>query len=231
MSSRSARILIADPDPAFVDVLSGAFARDDCYLVASAELDEALEWSRTESFDVMICDAALDPIGKGLPAMIARIKKARPKLPVIATSSSGDSGDTIEAIKAGAYDYLPKPVEVEELRRVVLEAIAARHPDYTPDDVEHDLFADPGRRRVRRGAQDGQVGPLVALIDGDRPAPAAEALETVVLVRACAHEGRCRHETRDDEHARSRRAPSARPHRSEIDVVHFFLKRNGFGTN
>ncbi|MCB1086497.1 MAG: sigma-54-dependent Fis family transcriptional regulator [Verrucomicrobiae bacterium] len=125
MSSRSARILIADPDPAFVDVLSGAFARDDCYLVASADLDEALEWSRTESFDVMICDAALDPIGKGLPAMIARIKKARPKLPVIATSSSGDSGDTIEAIKAGAYDYLPKPIEVEELRRVVLEAIAA----------------------------------------------------------------------------------------------------------
>lgn len=153
MSQRSARILIADPEAESVDRISAAFAREDCYLVTCDSADEALEWSRTETFDAVICDADLDPNAAGQPTLVARLRKARPKLPVIATSRDAASGTAIEAIKAGAYDFLPKPVEVDELRRVVTEAIAAARRMSTAVVIgdAHSTDAGPGDVLIGRG--------------------------------------------------------------------------------
>lgn len=126
MPTRSARLLIADSDPVAVDRLSAAFAREDCYLVTCRTGGEAMELCQTETFDAVICDTAISgSAGAGSIPLLSELRRARPKLPVIATAENPGSGTAIEAIKAGAYDFLPKPVEAEELRRVVDEAIAA----------------------------------------------------------------------------------------------------------
>lgn len=122
MARRSARLLIADSDPEAIDRFTSAFSREDYFLVTSKATEEALELCQTENFDAVICDTGNDR-GKG--SLLADLRKVRPKLPVIVTASNPESGTAIEAIKAGAYDFLPKPVEAEELRRVVAEAIAA----------------------------------------------------------------------------------------------------------
>ena len=124
MSSRSARLLIADPDPKSVEQLTAAFSRDDCYLVTCSSVDEALELSQTEAFDAVICDVVLTA-NHGGRRLVTDLRKLRPKLPVIAMAENPGSGTAIEAIKSGAYDFLPKPVETDELKRVVSEAIAA----------------------------------------------------------------------------------------------------------
>ncbi len=85
-----------------------------------------MELCQTETFDAVICDAAISGSGEvGTTPLLHELRRTRPKLPVIATAASPGSGTAIEAIKGGAYDFLPKPVEAEELRRVVAEAIAA----------------------------------------------------------------------------------------------------------
>lgn len=114
--------MIADPDSASIDRISAAFSRDDCYLVACGTAEEALELGRTESFDAVVCDGSL---GGPRTPLVSQLRKIRPRLPVIATSGDSGSSAAIESIKAGAYDFLPKPVETDELRRIVSEAIAA----------------------------------------------------------------------------------------------------------
>ncbi|MBL9160405.1 MAG: sigma-54-dependent Fis family transcriptional regulator [Verrucomicrobiales bacterium] len=149
MAARSARLLIANADAPSVDRIVDAFSRDETYLVTCGHPDEALELSRTESFDAVICDAALDPRA----SFVARLRKARPRLPVIATAAGSDSGIAIEAIKAGAYDFLPQPIDGEELRRVVAEAIAAARRMTTAVVIgdAHTTDAAPGDVLIGRG--------------------------------------------------------------------------------
>lgn len=124
MSSDSSRLLIVNPDLDSVETLTDVFARDDCFLVTSRDSGEALDLARSESFDAAICDSSRTGKHDGL-SLVAELRRCLPKLPVIATAANSGSETAIEAIKGGAYDFLPQPIEAEELRRVVADAIAA----------------------------------------------------------------------------------------------------------
>ncbi|NNE93202.1 MAG: sigma-54-dependent Fis family transcriptional regulator, partial [Verrucomicrobiales bacterium] len=120
---QSTRLLVVDPDRKQVSEFGSMLAQEDCYLVAAESGTEALELARHESFDLVICEFRLEGIG-GL-ALIAEFQRKDPHLPVVMVTKNPGSNTAIEAIKSGAYDFLAKPVDPDELRKVVREAVAA----------------------------------------------------------------------------------------------------------
>jgi len=96
------------------------------YSISTAENgDQALQRIRQESFDVALLDLRMP----GLPGMEAlkRLKQESPNTAVVIITGYGTIDSAVEAIKSGAYDYLPKPFTPEALVSVVERAaVAAR---------------------------------------------------------------------------------------------------------
>ena len=76
----------------------------------------ALEWLAAHRADVVISDIRM-PKMDGL-ALFRKLRDLRPGLPVILITAYGTIGDAVEAIRAGAFDYISKPFDEAELLRV-----------------------------------------------------------------------------------------------------------------
>jgi two-component system, NtrC family, response regulator AtoC len=120
----SARILITDDDEVscrlFAKVLQG-----DGYLVDWAQTgEEALVRLEDEVYDLLLIDVRL-PGMTGLDVTRA-VHKEYPSLPVVVMTAFGSMETAIEAIREGAFDYISKPMNLEELKHTVSRALAQR---------------------------------------------------------------------------------------------------------
>jgi len=122
-ASHSSRLLLLELGNSGKSEITQALAREDCYLVSGDSTDGALELARNEDFDTVICDYR--PDDESSRSFLAELRRSRPHLPLILVSENPDSEIAIEAIKAGAYDLIARPVDPEELRKIVTEAVAA----------------------------------------------------------------------------------------------------------
>lgn len=116
-----AKILIVDNDDGLIHFLSRLFARQGHDVGSCNDGASAVKRLATESFDAIFLDykmAGLD----GLETL-REIKRAHVKTPVVIMTAHGTTETAIEAMKLGAYDYLLKPFDTEELRRITAEAI------------------------------------------------------------------------------------------------------------
>ncbi len=86
--------------------------------------DSALKLVRSHTYDVVLLDIRM-PKMNGLD-VLKHIKKSHPNLPVIMFTAIGTSERAIEAMKMGAFDYVAKPFDVEELLAIVHRAIEYR---------------------------------------------------------------------------------------------------------
>lgn len=112
-----------EPDPVSVGRLVSALERHDYYLQVVADGELALERIDSDHFDAVIAEYQLQKVsGAGL---IVALQKRLPRLPVLIVAGDSGSAAAIEAIKAGAYDFLPKPINGDEIRKVLGEAITA----------------------------------------------------------------------------------------------------------
>jgi two-component system nitrogen regulation response regulator GlnG len=115
-------ILVVDDDAAIRTVVAQSLRRAG-HRVATAEslaqLDAALA---NEVPDVLVTDVVL-PDGDGL-AHLAGVSKMYPTLPVIVLSAQNTLTTAVRAAEAGAYDYLPKPFDLDTLSRAVAGALA-----------------------------------------------------------------------------------------------------------
>ncbi|MEN8723939.1 MAG: nitrogen regulation protein NR(I) [Alphaproteobacteria bacterium] len=118
----SGTILIADDDGAIRTVLTQALGRVG-YDVRSTGMASTLwRWVSGGEGDLVITDVVM-PDENGLD-LIPRIKKLRPDLPVIVMSAQNTFMTAIKATERGAYEYLPKPFDLNELTEVVERALA-----------------------------------------------------------------------------------------------------------
>ena len=122
--SSQARILVVDDEQSmreFLDIM----LQSDGYAVQCAESGtEALEWFQRESFDLVITDIRMKPVD-GL-AVLRQCKSQSPGTIVIIISAYANAETAVSAMKEGAYDYLPKPFKVDEMRTVIRNAIESR---------------------------------------------------------------------------------------------------------
>lgn len=116
------KILIVDNDEGLIHFLSRLLVRQGYDVASHVDGASALRRLAAESFDAILLDYRMPGLN-GLETLV-EIKRAQVKTPVIVMTAHGTTETAIEAMKLGAYDYLLKPFDSEELRRIVADALA-----------------------------------------------------------------------------------------------------------
>ncbi|MEK7866802.1 MAG: sigma-54 dependent transcriptional regulator [Planctomycetota bacterium] len=118
-----ATILLVDDEASSRYAMSRALAKDGYELLEAGNGREALDVLAKAGVDAMLLDLAM-PVMDGM-ATLKEMKKLKERPPVIVVTAHGSEKVAVEAMKAGAIDYLAKPYEIEELRVVVRKAVDA----------------------------------------------------------------------------------------------------------
>jgi two-component system, NtrC family, response regulator PilR len=118
------RILVLDDEPDLRTLYELALLGQGYEVDLAADLNEARQLLKHERFDVLITDMRL-PDGLGLELVQQIASERRPERCVVITAY-GSAENAVSALKAGAFDYLTKPVDVQRLRQVVKEALAVQ---------------------------------------------------------------------------------------------------------
>jgi two-component system, NtrC family, response regulator HydG len=112
-----ARILVVDDQEMLRDSLAGTLVRDGHEVVAAGDGAAALERLAGGWFDLLITDLKM-PRMTGIE-LLAEAKKLRPELPVVLMTAFATVATAVEAMKLGAYDYIQKPFDGDEIRMLV----------------------------------------------------------------------------------------------------------------
>ncbi len=122
----TAKILVVDDDEATQELLREVLSEAGHQVVTSGSGEEALEAGKRESFDLIISDMKLGENLSGLDVLRA-YKDIQPESEVILITAFGSMETAIEAVKAGAFDYLSKPFKIEEVLLQVERALGNRN--------------------------------------------------------------------------------------------------------
>ena len=118
------RILIVDDEPIARDNLALALSRRGHSVIAAASGPEALDWLEKEEFDLVLTDLKMDGMD-GL-ALLRSIKDRFSDIEVMVLTGYPTVDTAVEAMRAGAYDYLAKPYHLDEARLLVHKALEKR---------------------------------------------------------------------------------------------------------
>lgn len=117
-------VLIVDDDQSMVRTLERALATDQIHCTGTTSGAEAITFARERSFDLVITDLMMPEVD-GL-AVVRAIHNMDPTIPVVLLTGHGSIDTAVEAMRAGAFDYLLKPVRLPELRLVAKRALDSR---------------------------------------------------------------------------------------------------------
>ncbi|MES2424607.1 MAG: sigma-54 dependent transcriptional regulator [Pseudomonadota bacterium] len=121
MTSSGARILVIDDEPDLRTLYELTLLREGYGVEAAESVASARLLLANSSFDAVITDMRL-PDGSGLDVLRALAQQGRSERCVMITAY-GSPENAVEALKAGAFDYLTKPVDLKQFRSVVASAI------------------------------------------------------------------------------------------------------------
>jgi len=112
-----ATILVADDDKAIRTVVTQALGRAGYEVRATSNAATLWTWVSEGEGDLVVTDVVM-PDGDGLE-LLSRIKQIRPELPVVVMSARNTLLTAVTATQKGAYDYLPKPFDINLLTSIV----------------------------------------------------------------------------------------------------------------
>lgn len=118
----SETILVADDDGAIRTVLNQALGRAGFDVRSTGNASTLWRWVSQGEGDLIISDVVMPD--ENAFDLIPRIKKIRPELPIIVMSAQNTLMTAITAAERGAYEYLPKPFDLNELTGIVKRALA-----------------------------------------------------------------------------------------------------------
>ncbi len=116
------KILVADDDSAIRLVVRETFREEGWEVIEAKNISELRQLVATGEGDLLLTDVLM-PGGNGLDA-IPEIQSLRPGLPIIVMSAQNTLGTAIRATGEGAFDYLPKPFDLDELVDITRKAIS-----------------------------------------------------------------------------------------------------------
>ena len=134
---KEAVILIVDSDESLVNKLAAAFEKSGMTVLTADSFRQVQQHIETQTIDLVICSTHLEKGSDGI-AVLTAVREHSTSIPVILTSTTADIEACKEAIKLGAYDYLVKPLEVDEIFRIARRAIPS-----VPTVRESDDFVFP----------------------------------------------------------------------------------------
>jgi DNA-binding NtrC family response regulator len=148
------RILVIDDDRDMCELLEESLGRAGYQVTWRTRGDEGLDLLREQDFDVIITDLNLD--GASGIDLCKRFTENRPDTPVIVITAFGDMTAAVSAIRAGAHDFINKPLDMTVLERAIERATQHRH------------LREEIKRLSRASAADSQNGALGALTGTSR---------------------------------------------------------------
>lgn len=143
---QQARILVIDDEPDLCTLYELTLLREGYRVEAAGDLQQARQQLSENRFDAVITDMRL-PDGLGLELLRDMVSQQRSERCVVITAH-GSAENAVEALKAGAFDYLTKPVDLKQFRSVVASAVqGAKHPA-------------PAAGKSERATSDAAIAPL-----------------------------------------------------------------------
>lgn len=139
MTKTGRTILVADDDAAIRTVVTQALTRAGYEVRSTAAAGVLWRWVAAGDGDLVVTDVVMPD--ENIFDVLPRIRHMRPDLPVIVMSAQNTFMTAIKASERGAYDYLPKPFDLNELVSLVGRALAAAKPvangekDRVADDI------------------------------------------------------------------------------------------------
>jgi two-component system response regulator PilR (NtrC family) len=119
-----AHALVVDDEADILELLRITLSRMDIRCRAAATLADAYRLLAGEHFDLCLTDMRM-PDGSGIE-LVRHIAETVPDLPVAVITAHGSMESAVEAMKAGAFDFVPKPVDLGVLRQLVESALRLR---------------------------------------------------------------------------------------------------------
>ena len=147
-----ARALVVDDEQDILELLRITLARMGIDCRAAADLSTARRLLTAESFDLCLTDMRL-PDGNGIE-LVREIASQYPQLPVAMITAHGNMDSAVEAMKAGAFDFVSKPVDLQVLRRLVEAALRLRTTGPTGTDRAAGMVSGSG---ADQGGEDHPV--------------------------------------------------------------------------
>ena len=162
-SANIARVLVVDDEPDLLELLELTLVRMGLDVDRALTVGDARERLAQRSYALCLTDMRLpDASGMELVTLIAR---DHPATPVAVITAFGSTENAVAALKAGAFDYLSKPVALDQLRSLVQSAVRSYGKDVRERDAD---------RTRTTGAKSGAAG---------KPANGGDATDASYLAR------------------------------------------------
>jgi two-component system response regulator PilR (NtrC family) len=129
------RALIIDDEPDIRELLEITLGRMDIDTLAADDLASARKLLSKNEFDLCLTDMRL-PDGDGID-LVREVGKVYPQLPIAVITAHGNVESATQALKAGAYDFVSKPVDLKILRKLVTTALKLRNDQPAPPIDSH----------------------------------------------------------------------------------------------
>ncbi|MBG6287148.1 sigma-54-dependent transcriptional regulator [Pseudomonas nitroreducens] len=142
------KALIVDDEPDIRELLEITLGRMKLDTRSARNVKEARDFLAREPFDFCLTDMRL-PDGTGLD-LVQYIQQRHPQMPVAMITAFGSLDTAVQALKAGAFDFLTKPVDLARLRELVNSALRLRSPEAEEAPVDSRLLGDSPPMRTLR---------------------------------------------------------------------------------
>jgi DNA-binding NtrC family response regulator len=136
------RVLVVDDEQSLRKVLAATLQREGYEVQVASDGEEAIAALDRDGADVVVTDLVM-PRMDGL-SLLRKVVARHPDVPVIVVTAHGKVDSAVEAMKAGAFDFVTKPFEHAELKAII--AKAARQSDLNARNVVPEEPAQEGRR-------------------------------------------------------------------------------------
>jgi two-component system response regulator HydG len=117
----SIKILVADDEPSHRQMIEAVLAAEGYEVTQAEDGQAAISAIEDRFYDLVIMDIRM-PNVDGIQAL-QKIKQISPDIPVIIMTAYASVGTAVDALKSSAYDYLIKPLDIEELKILVAKAL------------------------------------------------------------------------------------------------------------
>jgi two-component system, NtrC family, response regulator AtoC len=118
------QVLIVDDEPNLRKILAAQLSRDGYEVMLAEDGEQGLALLREHHIDLVVTDLKMPKID-GMTLLRAALAE-QPELPIVMITAHGTVDTAVEALKLGAFDYLTKPFDKDEVRQIVGKALKTR---------------------------------------------------------------------------------------------------------
>jgi len=118
------QVLIVDDEPNLRKILSAQLTRDGYDVLTAEDGDQGLQLLREHHIDLVVTDLKMPKVD-GM-TLLKKALEEEPELPVVLVTAHGTIDTAVEALKSGAFDFVTKPFDKDEVRQIVAKALKTR---------------------------------------------------------------------------------------------------------